>query len=133
MYPEEYKYTQEHEWVSPESDNQVRIGITDYAQSQLGDIVFVDLPSQGSRMTQFEKIGEMESVKAVSELFAPISGEVLEINQTIIDNPELINRDPHGAGWLALLKVTNLAELDTLMNCEEYDSFLSGLGEEYPE
>lgn len=125
MNPKEYKYTREHEWICPEPGNKGRIGITDYAQSQLGDIVFLDLPAPGTKVTQFGKMGEIEAVKAVADLFSPASGQVLEINQSAIDNPRLINEDPYGTGWLVRLKLSNPAELDALMNSDEYDKFTS--------
>ena len=121
MNPREYRYTQEHEWVCPESG---RVGITDYAQSQLGDVVFFDLPAPGTQVEQFKKMGEIESVKAVSDLFAPVSGEVLEINQTVIDEPGLVNQDPCGDGWLVKLKLSKISELDALMNSDKYDEFI---------
>ncbi len=98
MNLQEYRYSQEHEWVCPEPQGKARIGITDYAQSQLGDIVFLDLPEAGSQVAQFEKMGEVETVKAVSDLFSPASGKVLERNQAVLDNPALVNEDPYGAG-----------------------------------
>lgn len=125
MNPKEYKYTREHEWICPEPGNKGRIGITDYAQSQLGDIVFLDLPAPGTKVTQFGKMGEIEAVKAVADLFSPASGQVLETNQSPVDNPKLINEDPYGAGWLVRLKLSNPAELDALMDSDEYDKFTS--------
>lgn len=133
MNPKEYIYTQEHEWVFPEAGNRIKLGITDYAQSQLGDIVFLDLPTPGARVAQFEKIGEIESVKAVSDLFAPVSGHVLEVNQAVIDEPGLVNRDPYGAGWLVRLEMGDSAELAALMSRDDYGKFLAELGEESSE
>jgi glycine cleavage system H protein len=130
MNPKEYKYTQEHEWICPEPENKGRVGITDYAQSQLGDVVFVDLPPPGSRVEQLKKMGEIESVKAVSDLFAPVSGRVLEINQAVINEPALVNQDPYGDGWLVRLELSNPLELDTLMDSDKYDEFVSRLNEE---
>ena len=130
MTPEEYKYTEEHEWVCPESGDEGKIGITDYAQSQLGDIVFLELPAIGTRVEQAGKIGEIESVKAVSDLFTPVNGEVLEINQAVVDDPQLIKNDPYGDGWLIRLKLSKPSELDALMNSEEYDAFIAKLDDE---
>ncbi len=130
MNLKEYKYTQEHEWICPESGNKWKIGLTDYAQSRLGDMVYIDLLSPGTQVEQFKKMGEIESVKAVSEIFTPVSGQVLEINQAVIDEPGLVNQDPYGKGWLVKLELSNLSELDTLMNSDEYDKFVAELSEE---
>lgn len=123
MNPKEYKYTKEHEWISPESGNKGKSGITNFAQSHLGDIVFLDLPTPGTQVKQFEKIGEIESVKAVSEFFTPAGGKVLEVNQAAIDEPKLVNEDPYGAGWMVKLELSNPSELDALMSSGEYDEF----------
>ena len=133
MNPKEYKYTPEHEWVCPESKNKGKVGLTDYAQSQLGDIVYLDLPAQGTQVEQFRKIGEVESVKAVSDIFAPVSGKVLEVNQTAIDKPQLVNEDPYGAGWLVRLELSKPSELDALMDSDKYDKFVAELSEEESE
>jgi glycine cleavage system H protein len=130
MNPKEYKYTQEHEWICPESGNKGKMGFTDYAQTQLGDIVFLDLPVPGTKVEQFKKLGEVESVKAVSDIFAPASGQVLEVNQTVIDEPKLVNEDPYGAGWLVKIEMSDSSELGNLMNSDEYDKFVAGLSEE---
>ena len=105
MNRKEYRYSQEHEWLCPEPEGKARIGITDYAQSQLGDIVFIDLPTAGTQVKQFEKMGEVETVKAVSDLFSPASGKVLERNQAALDNPALVNEDPYGKGWLLRIEL----------------------------
>jgi len=130
MNPREYRYTKEHEWICPAGDARGRMGITDYAQSQLGDIVYLDLPAPGTAVEQFEKMGEIESVKAVSDLFAPVSGQVVEVNQEAIDAPQLVNQDPYGAGWLVRLELSRPSELDALMSGEEYDQFVAQLSEE---
>jgi len=130
MNPKEYKYTKEHEWISPEPGNKAKIGITNFAQSHLGDIVFLDLPSPGTQVKQSEKIGEVESVKAVSEFFTPASGKVLEVNQAVIDEPKLVNEEPYGAGWMVRLELSDAAELDALMNGDEYDKFEAKAHEE---
>jgi len=127
MNPKEYQYTREHEWLCPEPQGKARIGITDYAQSQLGDIVFLDLPAPGSQVRQFEKMGEIETVKAVSDLFSPASGKVLEINQAVIDDPGLINKDPYGTGWLIRIELDQPSELEALMSSDEYEEFIAGL------
>lgn len=133
MTPKEYRYTQEHEWICPESKNKGKMGLADYAQSQLGDIVFLDLPAPGTQVQQGKKMGEVESVKAVSDIFAPASGRVLEINQTVIDEPGLVNKDPYGAGWLVRLELSKPSELDALMDSEKYDKFVAGLAEQESE
>ncbi len=130
MNPKEYKYTQEHEWICPESEDKGKMGLTDYAQSQLGDLVFFDLPASETQVKQLEKIGEIESVKAVSDLFSPVSGRVLEVNQAAIDEPQLANQDPYGAGWLVRLELSQPSELDALMISDEYDKFVAELSEE---
>ncbi len=126
MDPREYKYTREHEWICPESSDKGKVGITDYAQSQLGDIVFLDLPAPGATVAQSGKLGEIEAVKAVSDIFAPVSGKVLEINQAAIDDPRIVNEDPFGAGWLVRLEMLAPPELDVLMNSDEYDKLVAG-------
>ena len=123
MNPKEYKYTKDHEWLCPEPENKGKMGLANYAQTQLGDIVFLDLPPLGTQVEQFKKIGEVESVKAVSDLFSPASGRVLEINQNAVDEPKLVNEDPYGAGWLVRLELSNPSELDALMNSDEYNKY----------
>ena len=130
MNPKECKYTQEHEWIRPEPWNKGKMGLTDYAQSHLGDIVFVYLPASGTQVKQFEKMGEIEAMKIISDLLAPVSGQVLEINQTVIDEPQLVNQDPYGDGWLVGLEIGKPAELDALMDSEQYDKFVTELSEE---
>lgn len=100
-----------------------RIGITDYAQDQLGDVVYVDLPETGGSVSQFAKMGEIESVKAVSDLFSPVSGEVLRVNDAVVQKPELVNSDPHGEGWLIEVRLTSPSEIDALMAAPDYDAF----------
>ncbi len=123
MNPKEYKYTKYHEWLCPEPENKGKMGLANYAQTQLGDIVFLDLPAPGTQVEQFKKMGEVESVKAVSDLFSPASGKVLEINQSAVDEPKLVNEDPYGAGWLVKLELSDPSELDALMNSDEYDKY----------
>ena len=130
MNPKEYKYTEEHEWLCLESEKKGKMGLANYAQSQLGDIVFLDLPSPGTQVAQFKKMGEVESVKAVSDLFSPASGKILEVNQKAVDEPKLVNEDPYWAGWLVRLELSNPSELDALMNSDEYDKYEAELSEE---
>lgn len=126
MKPKEPNYTQNHMWIMwDEKEGMATVGITDYAQSQLGDIVFLDLPEAGTKLSQYEKMGEVESTKAVSDLLSPVSGEVVEINQTLLDSPELANKDPYGAGWLVKLKLGHTSELNNLMSSEQYEQFVA--------
>jgi len=127
LSPDDRKYSKEHEWVKMEDATQALAGITVYAQDQLGDIVYVDLPKTGATIRFTEKMGEVESVKAVSDLFSPITGEVTEVNERLLDHPELVNEDPLGEGWMMRVTVSDAAELDQLMSAEEYEAFLSGL------
>ena len=121
------KYTQEHEWVRLEQENVVVIGITDYAQTQLGDVVYLELPASGTLITQSQKMGEIESVKAVSEILAPVGGEVIAVNQNVIDQPGLVNQDPNGAGWLVRVKLSNLDDLNSLLDTGQYNEYVAGL------
>ena len=118
MYPPEFKYTKDHEWLSV-SDDRARVGITDYAQTQLGDIVFVELPGIGRRFKQGDQFGSIESVKAVSDLYCPVSGEVVEVNATLVERPEQVNSDPHGA-WMIVVKLANPDEVARLLDSEGY-------------
>ncbi len=129
MSPDDRQYTQEHEWVKVENAErgQALVGITDYAQDQLGDVVYLDLPRASSSVTQQGKMGEVESVKDVSDLFSPVSGNVLEVNTDLLDHPELVNEDPFERGWLIPVTMSSAAELDSLMSAAEYESFISGL------
>jgi glycine cleavage system H protein len=119
MYPTEYRYSKEHEWVAMDGD-VATIGITDFAQGELGDIVYVELPEVGSRSKAGESLGTVESVKAVSEIYAPLSGEVVEVNSALTDAPETINSDPHEGGWICRIKIASAAELDALMDADGY-------------
>jgi glycine cleavage system H protein len=118
-YPDELRYSKEHEWVRAEGD-RATIGITSYAAAELGDIVYVELPDVGARLTQFAAFGVVESVKAVSDLYAPISGEVLEVNEALRGQPELLNSDSFGAGWIARVQVADAGELDGLLDAAAY-------------
>ena len=121
--PKELKYTKEHEWVSVDSDIAT-IGITDYAQEQLGDIVFVELPEVQSQVSQDDTFGVVEAVKTVADLFAPVSGNVTEINTALEESPDLINSDPYGAGWIIKVAIDDLEEYNNLMSNDEYNSFI---------
>ena len=127
--PADLRYSSEHEWVRVDGDTGT-IGVTDYAQDQLGDIVYLDLPAVGATLTQSGKMGEIESVKAVSDLYAPIGGEVIEVNQEAIDSPELVNNDAYGRGWLIKVRLSDPAELDKLLSAEAYDELITRIMEE---
>lgn len=120
---EELKYTDDHEWAHVEGDVLV-MGITDYAQDSLGEIVYVELPSEGDEITKGDPFGAVESTKAVSDLYAPVSGDVVEVNEALLDSPELINKDPYGEGWIIKVKVYDLGELNDLMNFVDYNDFI---------
>lgn len=121
--PESLFYTKDHEWLKCEG-NEALVGITDYAQSELGDLIFTELPSVGDAFEKDATFGTVEAVKAVSEVFLPISGEVIAVNAELSDKPELINEDPYGAGWMVRIRMSNPAELDGLMNAEAYGQFI---------
>ena len=125
--PVELKYTREHEWAKVEGD-RARIGITDFAQEQLGDVVFVELPKMGARVTAMQSFGVVESVKAVSDLFAPLSGEVVEVNGELAKKPETVNADPYGQGWMIVVRYADAKELDTLMSAAEYEKLIAAAG-----
>ena len=121
--PEDNRYAKSHEYAHPEGDVAL-VGITEYAQKELGDVVMVELPAVGTQVDANEEMGTIESVKAVSDLFAPVSGEVIEINETLTDKPELVNTDPYGDGWLVKIRMSDPTELDELMSAEEYDEYI---------
>ena len=125
--PAELRYTREHEWARLEGD-RARIGITAFAQEQLGDVVFVELPKVGARVTAMQSFGVVESVKAVSDLFAPVSGEVVEVNGELTKKPETVNADPYGQGWLIVIKYADAKELDALMTAADYEKFIATAG-----
>ena len=129
MSPDDRRYTKEHEWVLIEdaAAKSAVAGITDYAQDQLGDIVFFELPKVGDSVAHLDKMGEVESVKAVSDLFSPITGLVTEINEKLLDHPELVNEDPFGDGWLIKVTMSDIAETEGLMSAQDYDAFTAGL------
>lgn len=118
--PAELKYTKEHEWVRDNGDGTVTIGITDFAQGELGDIVFVELEDVGSDFSQDDTFGTVEAVKTVSDLFAPIDGEVIELNEALEDNPEIVNDDPYGEGWMIKMKVSDASQLESLLSADDY-------------
>ena len=122
-YPVDLRYTREHEWTRVEG-NRARVGITHYAQSELGDVVFVELPKVGTKVTQMQPFGVVESVKAVSDLFAPLSGEVMEVNAELPQKPEWVNQEPYGKGWMIVIALANPKELEALMTAAQYEEFL---------
>jgi glycine cleavage system H protein len=121
--PEDSRYAKTHEYVHLEGD-VATIGITDYAQKELGDVVFVELPTVGSQLEAADELGSIESVKAVSELFAPVTGEVVEVNEALKEKPELVNTDPYGDGWMIKVKMSDPSEFDELMSAEEYEEYV---------
>ena len=123
MYPENYRYTKEHEWVHVEGGVGT-VGITDHAQQELGDIVYVDLPKVGAHVEQGKSLGSVESVKAVSDIYSPISGEVTDVNAILTDAPEKLNEDPHGAAWLVKIKLSAPAEVEGLMSAADYQKYI---------
>ena len=124
MYPQDCRYTNDHEWIHPEGERG-RVGITDYAQKQLGDVVFLELPEVGRTFKAKEQFGTVESVKAVSELYCPVDGEVVEVNTALVSKPETINKDPHGEAWMIVLKVTNPAGLAALLDAKAYEALVA--------
>ena len=123
MYPSDYLYSREHEWVRVNDDVCV-LGITEFAQQELGEVVFVELPEVGQVFDAGDEVGTIESVKAVAEVYTPVAGEVLEINEAVVDDPELINEDPHGEGWLLKVRFSSAADLKELMNAEQYEEYV---------
>lgn len=121
--PEDNRYAKSHEYIHVEGDTGT-IGITDYAQKELGDVVFVELPQVGTQLEAGDELGSIESVKAVSELFSPVTGEVVEVNEALADKPELVNTDPYGDGWMIRIKVSDATEIDELMPADEYEEYI---------
>lgn len=119
MYPEDYRYSKEHEWIQVDGDT-CTMGVTHFAQDELGEVVFVELPEVGQTFAAHDEIGTIESVKAVAEVYTPLAGEIVEINEALADQPELVNGEPHGDGWLVKIRISDAAELDDLMSAEEY-------------
>ena len=123
MYPENYRYTREHEWIRAEGGVGT-VGITHHAQDKLGDIVFVELPAVGRKLVAMEAFGSVESVKAVSDIYSPVAGEVTEVNAALADHPEILNQDPHGAGWIIKIKLTDPKAVDALLRARDYEDFV---------
>jgi glycine cleavage system H protein len=121
--PEDLSYTKDHEWVRARGDHAT-VGITDHAQQQLGDVVYVELPKVGDKFETSEAFGSVESVKAVSEIYMPLSGEVTEVNESLNDSPELVNEDPYGKGWMIAIKIDNPAQVDGLLTSVEYEDYI---------
>jgi glycine cleavage system H protein len=119
-YPEELRYTREHEWIAREGEDRVRVGITDFAQDALGDVVYVDLPEEGTEVRAGEAFGEVESTKSVSDIFSPVSGRIVQRNVALSETPELVNREPYGDGWMVVVQMTDPAEFDSLMDAAAY-------------
>jgi glycine cleavage system H protein len=130
MYPADYRYTKDHEWIKVEGSAGT-IGITDYAQGELGDVVFAELPKVGATMKAGESFGTIESVKAVSEIFTPVSGEITEINSKLVDTPEIINKDPHGSAWLVKIRLSDPKEVSALMDAAAYETYIAAQAKEH--
>jgi glycine cleavage system H protein len=130
MYPKDYRYTKEHEWIKADGATGT-IGITDYAQHELGDVVFVELPKVGTQLKAGQSLGTIESVKAVSEIFTPVSGEVTETNPALVDAPEKINADPHGSAWLIKIRLADPKEPASLMDAAAYEAYVAGKAKEH--
>ena len=126
MYPNDLYYSKDHEWVKIEG-NTATIGITDFAQKHLGDVVYIELPAIGTRLDVHQAIGVVESVKAVSDVYSPISGEVIAVNENLNDSPEIMNQDPHGKGWIIRMKVKDKTDQEKLMNSVDYEKYLEGI------
>lgn len=122
MTPSDLKYSKEHEWVKTEGDISV-VGITDFAQSELGDVVYIELPKVGDKVTQFQTFGVVESVKAASDLYSPISGEVTAVNGKLLNEPEMVNKSPYGDAWMLKVKMSDPKEIESLLTADQYDSF----------
>ena len=122
--PSDLKYTQEHEWVRDNGDGTVTVGITDFAQSELGDIVFVELEPEGFEFEKEEVFGTVEAVKTVSELFAPVAGEIAEVNDELEDDPEMVNNDPYGSGWMVKIKISDPSQIDELLSADDYQDVI---------
>ncbi len=123
MYPDDFYYTKDHEWVKLD-DGQATVGITDFAQKQLGDVVYVELPQVGTQLGFHQSLGVIESVKAVSDVYSPVSGEVTEVNEALNDAPEILNEDPHGKGWMIKMQIKDKSELEKLMTASDYEKFI---------
>jgi glycine cleavage system H protein len=125
--PENLRYSKDHEWILVDTETAT-LGITDYAQSSLGDVVYIDMPRAGDKFGAHEAFGSVESVKAVSEIFTPVAGEIVEVNEGLNETPEKVNSDPYGAGWMVKIKLDNAGAADAMLSAEEYDEYLSTIG-----
>jgi len=126
MYPEDLKYNEEHTWLKLEGDDLGRVGITTFAQEQLKEVVFIELPEVGTEVTHMEPFGVIESVKATNDLYSPVSGEVIEVNEELSDEPGAVNEDPYGKGWMIVIRMSNPSELEALSSADEYGNLVSG-------
>lgn len=126
MYPDEFRYSKDHEWVKVEGGEAV-IGVSDFAQHQLGDIIYVELPQVGATLDVHQSVGVIESVKSVSDVYAPVSGEIVAVNEALAQGPDRINQDPHGKGWIARIKMRNPADVEALMTAGDYEKYVEGL------
>ena len=129
-YPSDLKYTREHEWAALEEKNRVRVGISDYTQDALGDVVYVNLPEEGTEVRAGEAVGEVESTKSVSDIFSPVSGRIVERNQALTDSPELVNQEPYGEGWMVVVEMSDPEELDDLLDADAYRQHAEAGGDE---
>jgi glycine cleavage system H protein len=126
MYPNEFRYTKDHEWIKLEGDEAV-VGITDFAQNQLGDIIYVELPAVGKELAAHQSLGVVESVKSVSDVYAPVAGVITKVNEALATTADLLNKDPHGQGWIIRIKVKDKKDLESLFSAGDYEKFLEGL------
>jgi len=126
MYPEDLKYNEEHTWLKLEGDDLGRVGITTFAQEQLKEVVFIELPEVGTEVTHMEPFGVIESVKATNDLYSPVSGEIIEVNEELSDEPGAVNEDPYGKGWMIVIRMSNPSELEALSSADEYGNLVSG-------
>ena len=126
MVPDNLKYSEEHEWVRDDGENEVTVGITLFAADSLGDVVYVELPDENAKLVQFGKMGEVESVKAVSDLYSPVSGAVVSVNKALLEHPELVNNDPFSEGWMIRVVLDSSGQLNSLMTADQYKSFIDG-------
>jgi glycine cleavage system H protein len=129
-YPQKLKYTSEHEWVSTEEGNRVRVGITDFAQDALGDVVYVDLPEEGTEVEAGKPFGEVESTKSVSDIYSPVTGRIVERNGLLGETPDLVNRDPYGEGWMVVVEAADPSEVDRLMDAAGYRQMVEEAGDQ---
>lgn len=123
--PSNLKYTKDHEWIKDEGNGMATVGVTDFAQSQLGDIVFIEIETQGETLAKEEVFGTIEAVKTVSDMFMPVGGEVVEVNPKVTEQPDIVNKDPYGEGWMIKIKMSNPAEMNDLLNAEQYKGIIN--------